>query len=276
MLLKYLKYQTRRHIIKWFKHDSNALHDAKIEKLIMKYGIEGYGLYFACIEIIANELTRENITFELEHDAEILAHKFKIDTLKVEKIMKYCIELGLFQYNIETQRIVCYKLARRLDISMSQNPEIKQILSSNNFKKLLESNSRLDENRIDKIKEEKKPDDRLKPYLPLSELLYYEHKKVDDKYLKGKYLPDIWERWANDIRLLVEKDGRTIEEVEQVIKWVKTEGNFWFVNIMSGKKLRLQFPKLILQMKQEGKNPGSFKGTDKELHSYDEFFGGSK
>ena len=29
--------------MKWFKHDSNALHDAKIEKLIMKFGIEGYG-----------------------------------------------------------------------------------------------------------------------------------------------------------------------------------------------------------------------------------------
>jgi len=264
----------RRHTIKWFKHDSNALHDAKIEKLIMKFGIEGYGLYFACIEIIASELSRENITFELEHDAEILAHKFKIDTLRVEAIMKYCIELGLFQFNIETQRIVCYKLARRLDISMSQNPEIKQILANKNFKKLLESNSRLDENRIDKIKEE--VDERLKPYLPLSELLYILHKKIDDKYLNGKFLPDIWEKWANDIRMIVEKDGRTIAEVEQVIRWVKTEGNFWFVNIMSGKKLRLQFPKLLLQMKQEGRKPGSFKGTDKELHDYDEFFGGKK
>jgi len=132
------------------------------------------------------------------------------------------------------------------------------------------------ENRIDKIKEDKKVEDRLKPYFPLSELLYYEHKKVDSKYLRGKDVSDVLKNWANDIRLLVEKDGRTIEEIEQVIKWVKTEGNFWFVNIMSGKKLRLQFPKLLLQMKQEGKKPGSFKGTDEELHSYDEFFGGSK
>jgi len=262
--------------MKWFKHDSNALHDAKIEKLVMKYGIEGYGLYFACIEIIASELTGENITFELEHDAEILAHKFKIDTLKVEAIMKYCIELGLFQYNIETQRIVCYKLARRLDISMSQNPEIKKIISNPNFKHLIESNSRLDKNRIDKIKEDKKEDDRLKPYLPLAELLYTLHKKVDDKYLKGKDTQPIFEKWANDIRLLVEKDDRNVAEIAKVIRWVKTEGNFWFVNIMSGKKLRLQFSKLILQMKQEGKKPGSFKGTYKELHSYDECFGGSK
>ncbi|MDY6967165.1 MAG: hypothetical protein SVR08_00725, partial [Spirochaetota bacterium] len=35
----------------------------------------------------------------LKHDAEILAHKFKVDTLKIESIMKYCIELGLFELN---------------------------------------------------------------------------------------------------------------------------------------------------------------------------------
>lgn len=159
--------------MKWFKHDSNALHDAKIEKLIMQYGIEGYGLYFACIEIIASELTTDNITFELEHDAEILAYKFKVDTLKVEEIIKFCVKLGLFQYNIESQRIVCYKLARRLDISMSQNPGIKNILTNNNFKKLLDSNSRLDKKRIDKKKK----------YGEYSHVLLTdeEHKKIQEK-----------------------------------------------------------------------------------------------
>ena len=147
--------------MKWFKHDSNALHDAKIEKLIMRHGIEGYGLYFACIEIIASELTSENITFELEHDAEILAYKFKIDTLKVEEIMKYCIDLGLFQYNIESQRIVCYKLAYRLDKTMSQNIGIQQIVTSKNFQKLPKTSSsqkqiRLDKNRLEENKEDKK------------------------------------------------------------------------------------------------------------------------
>ena len=133
--------------MKWFKHDSNALHDAKIEKLIMKFGIEGYGLYFACIEIIASELTSDNITFELEHDAEILAYKFKIDTLRVEEIMKCCIKLGLFQYSAESGRIACYKLARRLDISMSQNAEFKKLTNNGNFKKLLDSNSTREEKR---------------------------------------------------------------------------------------------------------------------------------
>ena len=45
--------------MKWFKHSASARHDAKIEKLIMKHGIAGYGLYFACVEIIADELTTD-------------------------------------------------------------------------------------------------------------------------------------------------------------------------------------------------------------------------
>lgn len=113
--------------MKWFRHDSDAHQDAKLEKLLIKYGSDGYGLYFYCLEIIAGELTPENITFELEHDAEILAYKLKIDTLRVEEIMRYCVELGLFQISQTTKRIMCLALAKRVDEYMSKNPEICKI-----------------------------------------------------------------------------------------------------------------------------------------------------
>lgn len=115
--------------MKWFVHDSNAHEDSKLEKLLMKYGSDGYALYFYCLEIIAGELSPENITFELEHDAEILAYKLKIDSLRVEEIMNYCVSLGLFQFNPATKRIMCLTLAKRVDIYMSRNPEIAKIRS---------------------------------------------------------------------------------------------------------------------------------------------------
>ena len=140
--------------MKWFKHDTNALHDAKIEKLIMKYGIQGYGLYFACVEIVAGNLTNENITFELEHDAEILAYKFKIDTLLVEEMMKYMCKLNLFE--MEGQKIFCYKLASRIDSSLIKNKDLLKIKSkiqekSRSLKKNQEKSSqnRLEENRLE-------------------------------------------------------------------------------------------------------------------------------
>ena len=114
-------------MMKWFKHDSNAHTDAKIEKVLMRYGAEGYALYWYCIELIAGKVERSNVTFELEHDAELLGFKLKIDSIRVEEIMKYMIDLKLFESS--DGRITCLKIAKRLDSSMTGSPEMRRIIS---------------------------------------------------------------------------------------------------------------------------------------------------
>ena len=42
--------------------------DAKLQEVLLDYGLEGYGLYWYCIELIAQRVTTNNLTFELEHD----------------------------------------------------------------------------------------------------------------------------------------------------------------------------------------------------------------
>jgi len=86
--------------MKWFKHLTKAHHDRAIETLINEFGVKGYGLYFYCLELVAGTLDAENITFELEPDAAILSRRLSMDTLEVEKIMKRCIELKLFESKI--------------------------------------------------------------------------------------------------------------------------------------------------------------------------------
>ena len=91
--------------MKWFKHDSDASSDAKIKKLIIRHGAVGYAVYFHCIELITSSISENNLTFELEHDSEIIADNLKIigDSTKsgmeiVENIMKtieiMCDECG--------------------------------------------------------------------------------------------------------------------------------------------------------------------------------------
>lgn len=116
--------------MKWFKHDSTARMDSRISKLRMKYGVEGYGLYFYCLEVIANEITSVKYTFELEHDAELLAHELKMDTLKVEEILKWCSSNGLFEYNSDNNRLTCFKMLKRLDDSTAKSPEIRKLIVS--------------------------------------------------------------------------------------------------------------------------------------------------
>lgn len=113
--------------MRWFKHDTNSNRDAKLEKVLMRYGAEGYALYWLCLELIAEPIDKHNLTFELEHDSEILANRLKMDSARVEEIMKYMTSLGLFEFDTATQRLTCLKLANRLENSIVKNRELKEI-----------------------------------------------------------------------------------------------------------------------------------------------------
>lgn len=138
--------------MKWFKHTTDVNLDAKKKKLLMRYGVNGYGLFYYCVEIIAGCFTSENITFELEHDSQIIAHDLKMDSAVVEEIMKYCIGIGLFQFNNRSEKIVYLGLMDQIDNSTSQSAYIKNLKCSENFKQLKDSDSRVDKSRVDKSK----------------------------------------------------------------------------------------------------------------------------
>lgn len=149
--------------MQWFKHDADASTDAKIKKLVMRYGADGYAIYFHCIELIVGNLSEQNITFELEHDAEIIADNLKIqgtsDTAPVDRvnqIMKYIVSLGLFEES--NGHITCYKILKRLDCSMTSNAKMRAIITGakqSHDKVMINSDGVMqEENRIDKIRKD--------------------------------------------------------------------------------------------------------------------------
>lgn len=141
--------------MRWIKHDSDANQDAKLQNVLLDYGLEGYGLYWYCIELIAGKVDKDNITFELEHDARIIARNVGCTAQKVEEMMRYFVELGLFESSQGT--VTCLKLARRLDKSMTSNPEMRAIIENlknhdsimTQSEKPMQDKIRLDKNRID-------------------------------------------------------------------------------------------------------------------------------
>lgn len=143
--------------MKWFKHDSDASNDAKLKKLRLKYGAQGYGIYWYCLELIARNVERHNLTFELEHDAELIADDFKLSTELTQHIMTFMVELGLFE---NTNGIIsCLKMASRTDEytqkliqSVKKYPDNVGILSGQNP----EMSVLIEQNRIDEIRLEKK------------------------------------------------------------------------------------------------------------------------
>ncbi|EMX2994875.1 DUF4373 domain-containing protein [Escherichia coli] len=103
--------------MKWFKHNSDANRDEKLQNVLLDYGLEGYGLYWYCIELIAYEVDQHNLTFELKHDARIIARNVGSTPKRVEEMMRYFIEVGLFDCSHGVVR--CLSLAKRLDQSMT-------------------------------------------------------------------------------------------------------------------------------------------------------------
>lgn len=114
--------------MKWFKHDTDANQDAKLQNVLLDHGLEGYGLYWYCIELIAGKVELDCLSFELEHDARIIARNTGSTPTKVEALMRYFIEQGLFEDS--EGAITCMKLARRLDKSMTSNPAMRAAIGA--------------------------------------------------------------------------------------------------------------------------------------------------
>ena len=82
----------------------------------------------------------------------------------------------------------------------------------------------------------------------LAHLLYDLHRQIDTHFTTSqKHV----EQWAKDIEKLNRINKRSYEDIEKVIRWIKTAGNFWCPNIISGSKLREKYPQVFLQMQQQ-------------------------
>lgn len=113
--------------MKWFRHFTNASSNNKLTKVRMRYGAEGYAIYWYCLELIAGDLGESSeINFELKHDAEVIGFNLKVDQIRVEEIMKYMVSIDLFGQ--QNGVVSCIKLAKYLDKKNTRNQSIHNII----------------------------------------------------------------------------------------------------------------------------------------------------
>ena len=115
--------------MKWFRHFTNAHDNGDLTKVRMKYGADGYAIYWYCLELVAGELgVNDDITFELKHDADVIGFNLQIDSKRVEEIMHFMVNLGLFE---DVNGIItCLKLAKYLDKKTTRNSTIHAIIDA--------------------------------------------------------------------------------------------------------------------------------------------------
>ena len=243
--------------MKWFKHDSDAHRDAKLRKVVMKYGMEGYGLYWHCIEMIVNNISSDNLTFELEHDSEIISHDTGIHQDRVQEMMTFMVDLGLFENSDGT--ITCLKIAKRLDQSMTSNTQMRKLIEeireshdtvmTESCKTRLDK-TRLEETRTNNVTENKFSDDDLSLAKEMHQtLLVINPKQKEPNFTK----------WADTIRLMRERDAKPLSEIRSLWRWANNH-DFWRTNILSPTTLRKQWDKLTIQ-----KNSSKQKSSDNDI-----------
>lgn len=93
--------------------------------------------------------------------------------------------------------------------------------------------------------------DDASPYMQLAKEFFSEIQKNNSEAKEPNY-----QKWADDIRKLVELDGKSLENVRSVMAWSQ-KNNFWKGNILSAKKLREKYDQLKVQS-------GNFKARKSE------------
>lgn len=97
--------------------------------------------------------------------------------------------------------------------------------------------------------------------------LLYEKILVDDPSFKQPNL----QTWSDHIRLMMERDKRTEEQIRYLIEWSQSN-SFWKSNILSTKKLREKATTLIRQIKAEKEKQSAPKYKNNRAEHVPEWF----
>jgi hypothetical protein len=137
--------------MKWFKHE-NTLSNPKIRLLKRKHKAEGYAVYFQLLELISENVDKENIKEwgflpdEYSKDHLFLSDELAIDTEKLEEILSTCYELDLLE-DVDG-RIYCGQILERCDRyteQLQKKMEVTVHKNVENVHKLQKSTPRIEE-----------------------------------------------------------------------------------------------------------------------------------
>lgn len=118
-------------------------------------------------------------------------------------------------------------------------PTDVQRLSTNN-----KENKENKENKLNTSSPKSKIYDEESSFYQLALRLFSRIKENNESFKK----PNL-QKWAEEMRLMIEKDKRTEQQVRYLIDWCQND-SFWKANILSVKKLREKFDQLTIQAKR--------------------------
>lgn len=264
--------------MKFFGHDTDAFFDKNMRKVVKIFGAPAYAVYWYCLENVGRQIDPDNLTFELDADSEIIALDLQLDSRDVDRILQSFVSLGMFE--CEGEVLTVKKMARRIQLHQfgyKKREEVKQKLDE--IKAILDGKN-MDYTCTKHVSYMECPDKGKEikgKEIKDNKDLFVEEKSSTKKMAKFSYSDDHFrfaelmfdrvadvmpktkkpnlEKWANDIRLINQRDKIELRELWNVFVWANNDG-FWKTNILSPAKLREKYPQLEVKRNEAGKQNG--------------------
>lgn len=246
----------------YFPHDTDAVNDEKIEALRYLYGNDGYAFYFILLERIYR--TKD---FELDiSDAEtiqILSRKVGVNEEVFRKILETSLKRGCFDRQAYEERHVLTSSGIKKRASVVVEKRVKMRDKYQLTKEEVSDAETNQETEVEtpqsKVKESKEKKSKGNKRTTSPKQVYNEdsiHYKLALRLYQNilannpDYKEPNLQNWANDVRLMIERDQRTEEQITYLMDWVQND-SFWKTNILSVSKLREKFDQLAMRVKED-------------------------
>jgi hypothetical protein len=246
----------------YFSHDANARQDEKILMLRADHGWEGYGIYWALIEMMFESSDTALHIKKIKG----IALSYNIDITLLESVINTCITEQLFVSDGEkfwseslNRRKLKYQEVKDKKSEAGKKGMAKRWGSKQNDNTVITENNKGKESKGNKEKEIKEKENKEKK-IPTSPKQVYDEQSIHFKLALRLYEnilnnnPECKEpnlqKWANDVRLMMEQDKRTEEQITYLMDWVQKD-SFWKSNILSTSKLREKFDQLVIRVKED-------------------------
>ena len=226
----------------WFKHDSNARNDIKIQALRHEYNVAGYGMFFMIIEIM-RESDNNKLPYNKKFSNVGIARDLGVDVDLLISFIDSCInDYELFQCDGE------YFWSESLNNRLYEH-EMKKEKRKLDGAKGGRPSKQKEVEVVEKVEEPKQFEQIEKKevvydveVVNLTDLFC---NKLRENNEKAK-IPSDLKKWNSAIDALNRLDGYSFEQIEKVILYSQ-ENHFWKSNILSADKLRKQFSTLLMQ-----------------------------
>jgi hypothetical protein len=188
--------------MRWFKHLTDSYINIKHREIVNDFGLEGYGLYWICLELIG----QQGHNFRLNSTKswkKALKSASGLSEEKMEKILNRFGELNL----------VCPKSLAKGDLYVPKMKERADEWTTRNSREAPEL-LRIEYNRIEEIRRE-----------------YIKLKGLDIK----NFFPDDYARTAKAIKTLVTKARGKDELVIEGLRWIASQTYEWTLETLSRK-----------------------------------------